>query len=201
MDVVDMGRQTGGTNKSGEDNKAKQWGHQSWEMDGGRERQRQKKQGSGRQGEEKRRGRGIERRGGRKREKEKRRRWNEKGGKRKCGIKSLKKVGEKQCVSAWGTKKRGGGELRDIQREGKIECLPPLSLTLKLRAALDSGGMLKYTVLSFPPSSLSIARNTCTTWNTEIERAEESGWGEGLIVCVCVMGETLTRRVLLATNH
>jgi len=53
--------------------------------------------------------------------------------------------------------------LRDIQREEKIECLPPLSLTLKLRAELDSGGMLKYTALSLPPSSLSIARNTCTT--------------------------------------
>lgn len=62
MDVVDMGRQTGGTNKSGEDNKAKQWGHQSWEMDGGRERQRQKKREVG--GREKRRGRGIETRGG-----------------------------------------------------------------------------------------------------------------------------------------
>lgn len=54
-------------------------------------------------------------------------------------------------------------ELREIVSEGKIEYLPPLSLTLKLRATLDSGGMLKYTVLSFPPSSLSIARNTCTT--------------------------------------
>lgn len=47
--------------------------------------------------------------------------------------------------------------------KGKIELLPPLSLTLKLRATPESGGMLKYTVLSFPPSSLSIARNTCTT--------------------------------------
>ena len=43
MDVKDMGRQTRGTNKREENNKAKQWSHQSWEMDGGRERQRQKK--------------------------------------------------------------------------------------------------------------------------------------------------------------
>lgn len=92
MDVVDMGRQTGGTNKSGEDNKAKQWGHQCWEMDGGRERQRQKKQGSGRQGEEKRRGRGIERRGGKEREK---RRKDEDGmrkaEKENAGLRALKK--------------------------------------------------------------------------------------------------------------
>lgn len=43
MDVEDMGRQTRGTNKREENNKAKQWGHHSWEMDGGKERERQKK--------------------------------------------------------------------------------------------------------------------------------------------------------------
>lgn len=34
MDVEDMGRQTRGPNKREGNNKAKQWGHQSWEMDG-----------------------------------------------------------------------------------------------------------------------------------------------------------------------
>lgn len=44
MDVEDTGSQTRGTDKSEEDNKAKQWGHHSWEMDGRRERQRQKRE-------------------------------------------------------------------------------------------------------------------------------------------------------------
>lgn len=65
-------------------------------------------------------------------------------------------------------------------KEMKMEYLPPLSLTLKLRAAPDSGGMLKYTVLSFPPSSLSIARSTCTTWsNVEQSRKERLWRAEG----------------------
>lgn len=54
-DGVDAGRQTRGMNKREDDNEAKQWGQQSWEMDGGRERQRQKK-GRERKREEKKRG-------------------------------------------------------------------------------------------------------------------------------------------------
>lgn len=75
-------------------------------------------------------------------------------------------VGNKHrvCRRQWEGIKRYTKRVREREREKeKIECPPPLSLTLKLRAVLDSGGMLKYTVLSFPPSSLSIARNTCTT--------------------------------------
>lgn len=75
---------------------------------------------------------------------------------RECGIKRLYGEGNKQPEQKRGIK-------RYVALKGKIELLPPLSLTLKLRATLESGGMLKYTVLSFPPSSLSIARNTCTT--------------------------------------
>lgn len=42
MDVEEREGKTRGTNKREEDNKAKQWGHQSREMDGRGERQRQK---------------------------------------------------------------------------------------------------------------------------------------------------------------
>lgn len=54
MDVEDTGSQTRATDKREEDNKAKQWGHHGWEMDGGRERQRQKmEKGGARAGEKK----------------------------------------------------------------------------------------------------------------------------------------------------
>lgn len=147
-------------------------------------------------------------------ERERENRRKDEDGKRKAEKKGLRKVGGRNSLSA-----KGGAdkqELRELHREGKIECLPPLSLTLKLRAALDSGGMLKYTVLSFPPSSLSIARNTCTTWNTEIESKGDRvrGGREWMCVSACVFvcfeekhrertekeeEKTLTQRELLAT--
>lgn len=84
-----MGRQTRGTNKRVEDNKAKQCGHQSWEMDGRTERQGQKR-GRERQKEEE------EAKGKRERERENRRKDEDGKSKteRKYWNKSLKKVGK-----------------------------------------------------------------------------------------------------------
>lgn len=83
MDVEDMGRQTRGTNKREEDNKAKQWGHRSCEMDGRRERQRQKKK--------KREGGVWEAEGLRGGRKDSKKMERERLEKHICGIKSLKK--------------------------------------------------------------------------------------------------------------
>lgn len=85
-DAEDMGKKTRGTNKRREDNKAKQWGHQTWEMDGRTQRQRQKK---GRRVRE-----AVGLRGKQKKERELKQRqgWEEEGRKKiggKCGIKCL----------------------------------------------------------------------------------------------------------------
>lgn len=45
--------------------------------------------------------------------------------------------------------------------------LPPVSLMLRLRAELDSGEILKWTGVSCPPWSLSMARRTWTTCRTK----------------------------------
>lgn len=87
-DVVDMGRQTRGTNKREEDNEAKQWGHRSWEMDGRGERQRQKTGRGRRRGEKRKRQRGKEKECRRKDE------YGKRKAERKCGIKSLRKRGK-----------------------------------------------------------------------------------------------------------